>query len=68
MLPRKNILDVKVTNEKGDHMNAASEERQLKTFEKIAEALEKIAIAQIARVNIEQARLEIERTKASTPI
>ncbi len=42
-------------------MNATQEERQVKAWEKIAEALEKIATAQTGRENIEQARLEIEK-------
>jgi hypothetical protein len=42
-------------------MNATQEERQVKAWEKIADALERIAKAQTGREYIEQARLEIEK-------
>jgi hypothetical protein len=48
-------------------MNPVNEERQVKAWEEIAEALATIAKAQTDRANIEQARLEMEKTIAAYP-
>lgn len=45
-------------------MDAKQEERQVKAWEKIAEALEKIAKAQIGWAQVDEARLEIEKDKS----